>query len=145
MNYYVASSSGQVLGPYDERELVDLVTDGLLNVEDKCTPEGEEKWKALGTAVPEVWASPGAKLCPRRPQQAQSGKSCPSCGSTMSRSAFKCPACGHPNLGVRLATLGLLILIAVIAYFVWAGKKQNEELEKLHKKTRELIEDYRLH
>lgn len=66
MTYYIASHSGNVLGPYEEREIVDLVTAGLVNVEDKCTPEGREDWKPLGNVLPAVWSSPNAKLSPRR-------------------------------------------------------------------------------
>jgi hypothetical protein len=64
--YYIASQSGNVVGPYEEKEIVDLVTDGLLNVEDKCTREGLEDWKPLGNVVPAVWSSPGAKARVRR-------------------------------------------------------------------------------
>jgi len=64
--YLIASRSGNVLGPYEERDIVNLVSDGLVNVEDKCTPEGQENWKPLGTVVPAVWSSPNAKLRTRR-------------------------------------------------------------------------------
>jgi len=60
--YFVATSAGQVIGPHDEKALVQLVTAGVVNVDDRCTREGVENWQLLGTTVPAVWTSPRAKL-----------------------------------------------------------------------------------